>query len=111
MTDVALGQLAASEMMFVVILGLGLAIFNGGMAAVLPAGSRGAWLSVLTVVQLALGGLLILVARSTLSQQGGDIRYSIAVLFAAPIVIGGVIAGGIWAADWFLLRQNRRPEP
>jgi hypothetical protein len=111
MTDVALGQLATSEMMFAVILGLGLAVFNGGMAAVLPARSRGAWLLIMAAVQLAFGGLLILLARSTLSHQGGDIRYSIGVLFAAPVVIGGLIAVAIWVVDRRLSRPARRLEP
>lgn len=111
MTDVALGQLATSELMFVVVLGLGLAIFNGGMAAVLPARSRGAWLLIMAAVQLAFGGLLIVLARSTLSQQGGDIRYSIGVLFAAPIVIGGLIAVAMWVVDRRFLRTARRWEP
>ncbi len=111
MTDVALGQLATSEMMFAVILGLGLAVFNGGMAAVLPARSRGAWLLIMAAVQLAFGGLLILLARSTLSQQGGDIRYSIGVLFAAPIVIGGLIAVAMWVVDRRLTGPARRLEP
>lgn len=94
-------------MMFAVLLGLGLAIFNAGIAAVLPARSRGAWLSVLAVLQLAGGGLLILVARSALSQQGGDIRYSIAVLFAAPLIIGGLIAAVLRVAGRTLSRRNR----
>lgn len=108
MTDAAMGEIAAPEMMFVVVLGLGLAIFNGGVAAVLPARSRGAWLSILTVMQLALGGLLILVARSTLSQQGGDIRYSITLLFAAPIVIGGLVAAVLAVAALILPAARKR---
>jgi hypothetical protein len=111
MTNVALGQLAMSELMFVVVLGLDLAIFNGGMAAVLPARSRGAWLLIMVAVQLAFGGLLILLPRSTPSQQGGDIRYSIGVLFAAPIVIGGLIAVAMWIVDRRLSRPAPRLEP
>lgn len=94
-----MNPLMQSAVMFVGVAAMGLAVFIGGVAAILPDRFRGRWLSIIAFVQLGLAGLLILAARSTLSQPGNMAHY-LGMIFAMPLVIGGVGALVMRVAVW-----------
>lgn len=101
-----LDPLVNSAVMFAVVAAAGLAIFIGGVTAILPPGSRGRWLSAMAFVQLGMAVLLILAARSTLSEPGNMAHY-LGMLFAAPLVIGGLGAAAMRVAVWHFTRAAR----
>ena len=92
---------------FIVVAALSLTIFTGTLAIILPDRFCGPWLTAMAMMQLGLGGFLILQARLSLDRPSGDIAHALMMFLAAPLVIAGSSALAMRIAAWRVTRGKR----